>query len=252
MDAGAHSLSERRRPAGPLDPGSSRAFTLIEVLFAVAIGAMILVAATTFLFSMAELWGAGSNERLFKKHARGVSRFLEQSFASAATRYTEPGGQPGQPGVDAPAQPGSDAETPVYWFGWDSDDSARAQFLTFELEKGPGALVWPSEPLPHVVCSLDFDSRNGLFLLWRSRLEEDFEDEAPRRTLISPFVKQMRYHYLDAEAETPTWEILEQPKINADQSYVLPQRVEIVFEGKSGRVARQLVLPNPMSGVPIL
>lgn len=209
-------------------------FTLIEVLLAVAMGAFILTAMTTFLFSMAELWGAGSNDRLFGKHARGVSRFLEQSFQTASSRYAEDG-----------------AEPPVFWFKWEGDGARNAEYLSFELERSPGALVWPIEPLPHVVCSLEFDAGEGLFLLWRSRLEESFEDDPPRRTLISPFVEEVTYHYIDYEEENPQWEIETTPKQEADRSNILPQRVEFVFRFKDLEVKRQLMLPKAMEGTPV-
>ena len=51
-----------------------RGFTLLELLMAITIGAMLMVAASTFVFSMGELWGRGTDERLFDRHVRGVSR----------------------------------------------------------------------------------------------------------------------------------------------------------------------------------
>ncbi len=210
-------------------------FTLLEVLMAVALGALVVTASTAFLMSLAELWGHGSNERLFQKHARGVTRFLEESFRVASSRY-----------------PGEEEESPVHWFEWEGDDSRTEPLLTFELEQSPGALIWPEEPMPHVICSLEFSMRDGLFLLWRSRLEEDFEEQPPRRTLVSPFVREVRYHYIDYEDEYPQWEITSTPVEDEDSGYWIPQRIELVFVFDGERVARQLILPGPMSGTPIL
>lgn len=209
-------------------------FTLLEVLLAVTLGAFILTAMTTFLFGMAELWGAGANDRLFVKHARGVSRFLEQTFTLARGRYDEEGDT-----------------TPVHWMDWSGDDTQTQQYLSFELEESPGALVWPENPMPHVVCSLDFEEGEGLFLLWRSRLEEGFLDDPPRRTLISPFVTRVRYHYINYAEENPEWEIVTAPRQEADRSYVLPQRIEFRFEFNGEVVDRQLAIPAPVEGVPI-
>lgn len=215
--------------------GDRSGFTLLEVLLAVALGAIIMTVATTFVFSMAELWGAGANERLFKKHARGVSRFLERSFQQASARYSQ----------DA------NASAPVFWMDWEGDGASKTQYLSFELDKSPGAFVWPDEPMPDVVCSIDLDPDEGLYLLWRSRLESDFAEDPPRKTLVSPFVKRIRYHYIDYTLENPDWEIEDQPKQNADQSYVLPQRVELVFDYKGEEIPRQLTLPFGQKGVPI-
>ncbi len=215
---------------------SKSGFTLLEVLLAVALGALIITSMTAFLFSMAELWGVGSNERLFEKHARGVSRFLENSFQRASTRF------------DASA----DRNESLFWMNWEGDDTRRESFLSFELKDSPGALIWPEHPLPHVVCSLEFDEDEGLFLLWRSRLEESFEKEAPRRTLISPFVKEIEYHYINYEEENPQWEIETTPLQEAGGEYLMPERIVLKFRFKGKEIARQLILPKAMEGTPIL
>jgi len=211
-------------------------FTLLEVLLAVALGAMILTLITSLLFSMAELWGAGSNERLFKKHARGVSRFIESSFQKASLRYSE-----------------SDEESQsLFWMSWEGDDTRSSEFLSFELDQSPGALIWPESPLPHIVCSLEFEEGEGLFLLWRSRLEEAFDEDPPRRTLISPFVESIQYHYINYGEESPEWEIAESPDREADNSYRMPERIELLFRFGREDIRRQIILPKTMEGTPIL
>lgn len=211
-------------------------FTLIEVLLAVALGAVFMTLMTTFLFSMAELWGAGSNERLFQKHARGVSRFLERSFQSASTRYATE----------------ANAAGPVFWMNWEGDETLKDSFLSFELQQSPGALIWPDAPLPHVVCSIQFDQDDGLFLLWRSRLEADFDEDPPRRTLISPFLKEVEYHYIDYEEDKPEWDIETIPLQEANGQYTMPERIVLTFRFKNEEIKRQLILPKVMEGTPIL
>ena len=76
-------------------------------------------------------------------------------------------------------------------------------------------------------------------------------DEAPRQSLISPFVKGVRYHYIDYKVENPEWEVTETPKVEADQSRPAPQRVELVFVFKGEEITRQLVLPGFLQGVPL-
>lgn len=87
-------------------------------------------------------------------------------------------------------------------------------------------------------------------MLWRSRLEADFEEEEPRRTLISPFVAEIKYFYLDAEDEEAEWEIEDDPTKEADGKFLLPQRIEIIFEYEGREERRQLVLPVSFDGVP--
>jgi prepilin-type N-terminal cleavage/methylation domain-containing protein len=217
--------------------GSARSrsgFTLLEVMVAVFIGAALLVATTAFVFSMGELWGKGANVWLFQKHVRGVSRFLEQSIQTTSWKL-----------------PQGEAQTPVYWNEWGSREYQNTPLLTFEMEKSPGVLVWPQSRLPYVVCSLEFEENEGLFMLWRSRLEEDFDEESPRKTLISPFVKDLKYYYIDYEEEDAEWEVFEEPEKEADGSYQLPQRIELVFEYEGQEEKRQIILPTIFDGMPI-
>ena len=222
----------RRRTS--IGAASKSGFTLLEVMVAVFIGSMLLVATTSFVFSMGELWGKGANVWLFQKHVRGVSRFLEQSVQSTSWKL-----------------PQGEAQTPVYWGEWESREYQNRYFLTFELDKSPGVLVWPVERLPHVVCSLELDEDEGLYMLWRSRLEEDFDEEPPRKTLISPFVTGIRYFYIDEEDEDAEWEVFDDPEKETDGTYMLPQRIELVFEYEGQEEKRQVILPAVFDGVPI-
>ena len=63
---------------------SARAFTLLEVLLAIALLGSLLVALNMFIFSMAEVWGKGREERLFAQHARAVSVHIEDLLRRAA------------------------------------------------------------------------------------------------------------------------------------------------------------------------
>ncbi|MEC7907197.1 MAG: hypothetical protein VYC82_08225 [Verrucomicrobiota bacterium] len=210
-------------------------FTLLEIMFAVFMGAALLVAATTFVFSLGELWGKGANVWLFQKHVRGVSRFLEQSFQTSGWKLSD-----------------GEVESVVYWANRGGREYENEELLTFEFEKSPGVLVWPEDPLPYVVCSLELDDEEGLYLLWRSRLEEDFGEEEPRKTLISPFVKGIKYFYIDPEDEDAEWEIEEDPVKETDGTFMLPQRIEIIFEYEGQEEKRQISLPSLFSGVPML
>jgi len=209
-------------------------FTLLEIMFAVFMGAALLVAATTFVFSLGELWGKGANVWLFQKHVRGVSRFLEQSFQTSSWKLSD-----------------GEVESVVYWSNRGGREYENEELLTFELENSPGVLLWPEDPLPYVVCSLELDDEEGLYLLWRSRLEEDFGEEEPRKTLISPFVKGIKYFYIDPEDEDAEWEIEEDPVKETDGTFTLPQRIEIIFEYEGQEEKRQIPLPSLFSGVPM-
>tara|TARA_B110000037_G_scaffold216959_1_gene277021 strand:- start:58 stop:717 length:660 start_codon:yes stop_codon:yes gene_type:complete len=218
-------------------------------MLATFMGATLMVAAIAFILGMGELWGVGVESRLYNKHVRGVSRFLEQTFEKAASRapisaITADGEE---------AAPAENEETmPVYWGTWGNKENSRKEYLTFEMDESPGLLVWPGDPMPQVVCSLDFEEGEGLYLLWMSRLEKEFEEEEPRRTMITPYLTQIKYHYLDAEDDDePEWEVFDEPETETNGDPILPQRIELVFEYDEEILTRHLMLPARISGVPL-
>lgn len=206
-----------------------RGFTLLEVVLALMLTGMVLVATTFFIFSMGELWGRGVEDRLFDRHARGVSRFLQsalsQSMASA---------NPAEPGRISLSQPPGIGRF---------DES----LITFELLEGPPFLVWPGAPLPAVVCYLKLVEGEGLFLLWHSRLEVDFEEQAPRGTLLSPFVTELIYDYYDPETEL--WTSLPEFENDDKGEPSLPTRVRLVFAYDGMIKETILTLPQPSASI---
>src|SRR5512133_366977 len=74
-------LSRHIRPGCPRR--AERGFTLLEILLALALVALLLVALNTFVFSMGELWGLRTDVRLFEQHVRAVTRFLDHELRAA-------------------------------------------------------------------------------------------------------------------------------------------------------------------------
>lgn len=199
--------AESRR--SELLPARSGGFTLIEVLLSLMLIAMILVATTFFIFSMGELWGRGGEDRLFDQHARGVTRFVQGTLNQSLIQWEAEGtdrvtlAQP--PGVGHFDEP----------------------LISFELMEGPPFLVWPDVPLPSVVCYLQAVPGEGLFFLWHSRLEIDFEDQPPRSTLLSPFVTGMSFDYYDAELRR--WTSFDRFETDIEGNAQLPTRIRLFF-----------------------
>ena len=119
MNAGRTSFRFRR--AG--------AFTLVEVLLALALLGSLLVALNVFVFSMAEVWGKGRDERLFGQHCRAVSAHVEDLLRAAVLG---PGGD-GLAIKEVKQENGG--ETPE---------------LCFTLADGDRLLPWPSAAIPDV------------------------------------------------------------------------------------------------------
>lgn len=222
-----------RRPFSPSGrrAGSARGFTLLEILFALAIAAMVLVALNTLIFSMGELWGRNSDMRLFDQHARAVTRFLAQELRSAALPpYAETNSTPIIPQEIRP------------------QNGSTENLLTFELTEGSRLIPWPDRPLPEVVCSLQARDRSGLWLLWHSRLEKKFNDDPPHETLITPFVTAISYDYYDPDFKN--WKNETTLRRNSDNQLEIPQRLRLKFT--YGKMTREtvIVLPSPSEGLP--
>jgi prepilin-type N-terminal cleavage/methylation domain-containing protein len=202
-----------------------RAFTLIEVLLAVALLAGLLIALNMFVFSMAEIWGKGRDERLFAQHARAVAAHVEELLRAAAL---------------GPEGDGLEIKEVR------SENGATAPELAFTLAEGSRLLTWPETPLPDVEMSLGLEERGGLRLHWQSRLETRRDTEAPRGVILTPFVTSIGWDYYDANFRR--WETLDGPKREADGSYPLPRRIRLRFEHGKLSLERVLRVPAATEG----
>lgn len=211
-------------------------FTLLEILLSLALVSLMLVALNTFVFSMGELWGRNADVRLFDQHVRAVTRFLQQELRAA---------------VLPPAAVAR--STPVALEEIQPQGGATEKMVTFELPAGSRILVWPDpkRPLPEVVCSLQAREREGLILLWHSRLEKNFDTDPPRETVVTPLVTAMAYDYFDADANRWTTETMLKPDPNGGTNSLLPQRLRLTFT--YGKMTRESVitLPAAAEGLPL-
>lgn len=208
-----------------------RGFTLLEIMVALAITGMLMVALNTFIFSMGELWGRNTDLRLFDRHVRAVTRFLESEMRAAARPPT-----------------GVAKQAPIAVQEIRTQAGATETLLTFELFEGSRIFVWPGQPLPEVVCSLSVREGAGLLFLWHSRLEKDFADQPPRETVVSPLVSAMSYDYYDASFKN--WKNETEPRRNAEGEYEAPQRLRLKFTYRERTQEVVLLLPTVTQGVP--
>lgn len=198
----------------------AKAFTLLEVLLAIALLGSLLVALNVFVFSMAEVWGKGREERLFAQHARAVAVHVEEMLRQAAVSPEGAGLEIKEVKLEA---------------------GGEAPELAFTLAEGSRLITWPETPLPDVEMSIGVAEREGLRLHWQSRLEMNRENEAPRSVIITPFVASMGWDYYDENFRR--WETLEAPKREVDGTYPLPRRIRLRFV--NGKLALERVLRVP-------
>ncbi len=209
-----------------------RGFTLLELLLALTLVGLLLVAMNTLVFSMGELWGRGSEPRLLDQHVRAVTRFLEHELRSSAL---PPAARSGVAPI------GLEEIRP--------QSGLMEKMLTFELPAGSRLFDWPGQPLPEVICSLQARPNEGLVLLWHSRLEKDFDSQTPRETLVTPLVTALAYDYYDPDAKR--WSTETSLKLNPQGQPLTPQRIRLKFT--HGRLAREgvITLPTPSPALPV-
>jgi prepilin-type N-terminal cleavage/methylation domain-containing protein len=211
---------------------SVRGFTLLEILLALALVALLLVALNTFVFSMAELWGKRADVRLFDQHVRAVTRFLEHELRAAV--------------LPPAARPNS---TPIALQEVQPQNGMMEKMVTFELPAGSRLFSWPERPLPEVVCSFQARQNEGLVVLWHSRLEKNFDTDPPRETVVTPLVTGMSYDYYDAD--TTRWTNESTVKTDPQGQPMTPQRIRLKFA--YGKMTRESVvsLPTPGEALPL-
>lgn len=213
-------------------PGARRGFTLIELLLAITIMAMLLVALFSFVFSMGEIWGQGSEKRLFEQHVNAVTRHLEAMFRRATLPL----------GATAAAEPFTIREVRTATGG-------TGDLLGFDLADGDGLLVWPGPSLPGVQCSLGLEANRGLLLYWQSTLELHHDTEPPRTVLVSPFVTGITYFYRDPD--TGAWRSDAAPLKSAEGHWRVPDSIKLTFTHAGATAERTLTLPARNGALPL-
>lgn len=220
-------MKPRLQPAlRPRLPFRSRsAFTLLELLLALALLGSLLVALNVFVFSMAEVWGKGRDERLFLQHARAVTNHVDELLRSAALG-------PGGSGLEVKEVK--------------QENGGEELELAFTLAEGDRLLAWPTQAVPDVELSLAVDKREkrGLILHWQSVLETRRDTESPRTTVVSPFVESLGWDYYDESFKR--WETLEEPKKESDGTYLVPKRLRMRFA--LGQFKTERVIRVPVRG----
>lgn len=223
----------RESPIRHRQSASRRGFTLLEILLSLVLIGLLLVAMNTFVFSMGELWGQRTDIRLFEQHVRAVTRFLDREVRVAS--------------LPPAARPNS---TPISLQEVRPQNGMMEKMLTFELPAGSRLFNWPERPLPEVICSFQVRQNEGLFILWHSRLEKNFETDPPRETLVTPLVTAMSYEYYDAD--TNRWSRETALKMDPQGQPMTPHRLRFTFT--YGRLVRESVvtLPVPGEALPVL
>lgn len=213
--------------------GHRAGFTLIEVVIALALGALILLATSSLLMSIMQLWIKEEKLYNFQGHMHGVKTFLQKHLKEANYKVNEK-----LPAVQW-------AKPPRVTL------SINETLLSFYV-RTPNPLL-PTEASLPVVCYLKIDKDKGLSIIWHSfekpkvgKEQEVYEVE------ISPWAKYFKLHYYNDD--DGTWEIVDKPKEAKEKKngkngqkeqggkFELPDFLEIQFE-KEGEENQSSFIP---------
>jgi prepilin-type N-terminal cleavage/methylation domain-containing protein len=187
---------------------AKRGFTLIEVMLAVAISGLVLSGSLIFLLSFTGIWGQRSLQRVTESHFIGVTRALDAWFEEARVSGSLRWGEPEQGGQSEP-------------------------LLRFTLE-GPVAFLNPdSFPSLGVEVYLQIVEGEGLWVIWRTELQEFESERDYRRLLLSPAVTGFRFHY--RQEDNRGWRSEDRPWRDVGAVYPSPHILEVLFREEDGR-----------------
>lgn len=200
-----------------------KGFTLIEVILALALGGLILLAASSLLMSLTQLWMKEKGLDNFEDHVYGVTEFLKEHLREA--------------------QYSPDKGLPKTQWGKPPVGSGDEQYLMFYI-RTPHPL-FDTEELNPIIAYLVWTKDEGLSLIWYSyKPDVPLDKVEAYRRILSPYVKGIKLHYYDKERGR--WEAVTKPKENKERKLELPDFLELDFE-KEGEEAQlsYIWLPKP-------
>ena len=221
-----------------------RGFTLVEILMAVAIGGLILVSASGFLFGVFNLSLVAEREPLFEEHVDSTSRFLEYAFATALPAR-ENSSRNSENEEETPSRGNNDTNQSAPTVSWQripGESGLNPEGLSFRLPGDIPIFVAENTYLPEVTCYLVFKDGEGLLLRWRTDEMAAEDDDDVLTSLISPYVTEVTYYYYDREDDT--WEESDEAEQSDEGQTMMPDFIGLAFEHPDGREAkRQILLP---------
>ncbi|MBI2515976.1 MAG: prepilin-type N-terminal cleavage/methylation domain-containing protein [Opitutae bacterium] len=207
---------------------STDGFTLMEVLLAITLMGLLLTALLTFMFSMGEIWGRGSEERLFVQHVNAVTRHLESLLRRASLPKA---------GVVRPE--------PFFICEVRGKGAGRFAALGFVLLERDRLMAGSVPPAPDIHCALAIEDAAGLSLFWRSELEAAEEDEM-HSVEVSPLATRLEFGYFDEKADR--WRFERTPLRVGQGVWQTPEQIRLQFRHKNLVAERIVTLPLVLNG----
>ena len=201
-----------------------RAFTLLEVVLAMSVAAVVMFGCAATLLNLANTAERVEGGWSLTKHADGAEKFLRAAFINSALLHASKIGNVSHQNASNTL---AVAEIP------ESSETA----LAFEIDEQTPILIAAERFSPENVCYLSHDS-DGLSLVWRHANAEKKNSEAVLyKTPLSPHVKKISYLLPD----TNGWRE-EDDLSNIDD---MPSYVKLLFERGEEKIERII----PLSGM---
>lgn len=259
------------RPFGKRVKG---AFTLLEMLLAIAISGILIAAASYLLVSLSTIWTLRTDDAAFDEHADGVAVFLQRAFDESYGRYqpkwtvssgskTDSGDEDtsGSSGGETSRKDASgNTVTSVLWTNSGvafekilNDDLIRNPSLHFRFFQFPPALGETNPPTTlGVEAWLIFNQAQGLAIVWKDiwSIQESYATEDRdllRTSLLSSFVTRLDYVYWNTERKQ--WLEYYEPQEESG-SYTLPDFIRITFDDHGRSISRLVHIPNAKLTMP--
>lgn len=239
----------------------------MEVLLALVVGAFVMTFAIAYVVSLGNIWLNRGAHDFFQQHTDGVTLFLHSVLASARgdirTVNSGAGDDNSGASVFPIAEEGSEGRgrsvgqantaatgaMPIAWGKPPGYSAFDPPLIMFHLDEAPALLTGEGERLPALTCFLLYDDREGLFLLWYSRLSETEDLNGVMATPLSPFLTGLRFAYYDREANT--WEALDKPKEDDEAQRLLPDALLLTFTKDEETRQSAVYLPRHDRNVPL-
>jgi prepilin-type N-terminal cleavage/methylation domain-containing protein len=252
------------------------AFTLLEMLLAIAITGVLLGAASYLLVSLSTIWTLRTDDAAFDEHADGVSVFLQKAFDESYGRYqpkwTSSSSASGE--SSGKENPGDSADTDtsrkdasgntVESTVWSNagvtfqkildDDLIRTPSLHFRFFQFPPALGETNPPTTlGVEAWLIFDQSRGLALVWKDiwSIQENYatdDRDLLRTSLLSSFVTRLDYIYWNTERKQ--WLEYNEPQEESG-SYTVPDFIRLTFDDHGRSMSRLIHIPKAERNMPL-
>ena len=201
-----------------------RAFTLLEVVLAMSVAAVVMFGCAATLLNLANTAERVEGGWSLTKHADGAEKFLRAAFLNSALLHASKIGNVSRQNASNTL---AVAEIP------ESSDCA----IAFEIDEQTPILLAAERFSPEKICYLAHDS-DGLSLVWRHANAEKKNSEAVLyKTPLSPYVKKISYLLPD----TNGW------REEDDLSNIgdMPSYVKLLFERAGEKIERII----PLSGM---